>query len=218
MLGLAIAGLGALGKMTSGLFQGMKARRIERNNVRPIQQVQSEYFKNVADAEQMARIGMPQQQYNQGLQNIQRNQSGVLGALSRSANPNAGLQSLLRASNDATMNLDVQNALQRNQNRRGLMQQRGILAGQKQNAFDWNEKSKYLAKVAEAQALRGAGAQNLMGAFGDVTQIGMMADQQENGGGGMPNQLPQSRYSGYLAAGSAPRSNGLFNAQTRYNF
>ena len=199
MIGAALAGLGALGKLGTGIFQGIKANKIDRNNVRPIQEVQQEYFKNVSDAEQAARMGMPLQQYQQALQNQQRNFNGVTTALGRSANSSAGLSSLLRASNDAALNLDVQNAQQRVQNQRYLAGQRGVLAGQKQNAFDWNQKSKYLAEAAKAQALRGAGAQNLMGAFGDVQQMGMYA------GDGSQNQ---QQYEPTML--SAPNSNTMY--------
>lgn len=215
MLGLALAGLGALGKGITGLFQGAKARRIERENVRPMQQVQNEYFQNVNDAEQMARLGMPQQQYNQAIQNIQRNQSGALNQLARSANQSSGINALLRASNDATLGLDVKNAQERNQNMRYLAGQRGILGQQKQNAFDWNQKSKYLAKAAEAQALRGAGSQNLMNSFGDVTQIGMMAEQQENGGEGSKSQ--QSNINTFLPNASVNyQQPNFFDAMRQY--
>lgn len=214
--GAALAGLGALGKLGTGIVQGIKANKIDRNNIRPIQQVQQEYFKNVEDANQMARLGLPQQQYNLGRQNILRNQSNALGLLNRSANPAAGLNAMLRAGNDATLNLDVQNAQARNQNLRGLMGQRQILGGQKQNAFDWNEKSKYLAQSAKAQALRGAGMQNTMGAFGDVQQLGMMMQNQEDGNsdptGG--RQLPGLLNSRYTAVGA--QTPNFYNQMQKY--
>lgn len=202
-IGLALAGLGALGKGLTGLFQGIKANKIDRNNVRPVQEVQQEYFKNVSDAEQAARMGMPLQQYQQALQNQQRNFNGVTSALGRSANSSAGLASLLRASNDATLGLDVQNAQQRVQNQRYLAGQRGILAGQKQNAFDWNQKSKYLAQAAKAQALRGAGAQNLMGAFGDVQELGKYIDNPDYQGNGQSSNSQANML-------SAPASNQMY--------
>lgn len=199
-VGLALAGLGALAKAGTGIVQGIKANKIEKNTIRPFQEVQSEYTKNVEDAGQMARVGLPQEQYNRGIQNIGRNRAIGLTALSRSGNPNAGIQSLIRASNDAVGNLDVQDALARNSNQKFLMQQRGILAGEKKDAFDWNQKSKYLAQMAKAQALRGAAGQNLMGAFDDVQQIGMMAEQQENGGGGGQSMSRQQPTGGLYGA------------------
>lgn len=189
-IGLALAGVGALGKLTSGIFQGIKANKIDKQNIRPVQTIQNEYLQNVSDAEQAARMGMPLQQYQQAQQNQQRNFNGARTSLGRSANSSAGLAGLLRASNDASLNLDVQNAQQRVQNQRYLGQQRGILGQQKNNAFDWNQKSKFLAQAAKAQALRGAGAQNLMGAFDDISQIGMMASNPNYQGKGGQSQSP----------------------------
>lgn len=185
-LGVALAGIGALAKGATGIVQGSKANRIDRNNARPTQVVQSEYYQNLAQAEMMAQQGLPAAEYNLAQQNIQRNRNGGLRTLARSANPGAGIASVLRATNDASLRLDVQSGAMRQQNQRGVMQQRQIIAGQKQEAFDWNQKSQYLAKAAQAQALRGAGAQNLMGAFGDATQIGMMMNSEENGGSYSP--------------------------------
>lgn len=214
---VALAGIGALGKLITGIGQGIKANRLDRQNVRPVQQVESEYFKNVADAEQAARLGMPLEQYKLALQNQQRNLSGVTQSLGRSANSSAGLASILRASNDATLNLDAQNAQQRVQNQRYLASQRGILAGQKQNAFDWNQKSKYLGQAARIQGLRGASGQNLMGAFGDVQQMGMYGgqDQAQQGGSAFidnfmttPQQLQPLGYPS-PRIGSGARTMGL---------
>lgn len=209
-LGIAIAGLGALAKGISGIFQGAKANRIDRNNIRPTQNVQQEYFQNVADAEQAARSGMPVAQYQQALQNQQRNLTGGVRALGRSANPSAGLASLLRASNDSALNLDVQNSLQQRQNQRYLASQRGMLANQKQAAFDWNMKSPYLAKFAQAQALRGAGAQNLMGSFGDIQQLGMFIDSDGKSGGQRDqSQLAPPSYTPRISNGLSGYSGGL---------
>lgn len=193
-IGLALSGLGALAKGVTGVVQGIKANKLDKNNIRPVQTIQNEYLQNVSDAEQAARIGMPLQQYQQAQQNQQRNFNGVTRALGRSANPSAGLAGLLRASNDAALNLDVQNAQQRVQNQRYLGQQRGILGQQKNNAFDWNQKSKFLAQAAKAQALRGAGAQNLMGAFDDVQQIGMMMENPNYQGKGSQSQQQPNFY------------------------
>lgn len=184
-LGMALAGLGALAKVGTGIVQGIKANKLEKQNIRPVEQVQNEYFQNVADAERMAQGGMQAQQYNNNQQGIQRNQQGILRVLGRSANPGAGLASLLRGSNDAQLNLDVNDANMRTQNQRMLMGQRGILATQKQNAFDWNQKSKYLAQASRIQALRGAGAQNLMGGFDDVVKMGMSSEQPDSSAGGL---------------------------------
>lgn len=158
-------------KGITSAVQTHKANQIDKKNVLPIQQVQGEYFQNVADAEQMARQGMPAQQYQNSLNSINRNQAGALRRLGGS---NQSLASLLRASNDATLNLDANDASQRIRNRMNLFQQRNILAGQKQSAFDWNRKQPYIANLAKAEALRGAGQQNMMGMTNDLLTGGAM--------------------------------------------
>jgi hypothetical protein len=80
----------------------------------------------------------------------------------------------VRASNDATNNLNAEDAAARNRNTLALMQQRGILAGAKQNAWNYNYADKYSENLAKSQALRGAGTQNIAGALSDVGQAGMM--------------------------------------------
>lgn len=173
--GAAIVGASAIGKGIYGASQNAKASEIERNNIRPTMAVQSEYQDNVTTAEQMARMGLPQQQYLNQQNAIQRNQAGALNTLGRSANPSAGLASIVRAGNDASNNLNAQDAAARNRNTLLLMQQRGILAGAKQNAWNYNYADKYSENLAQSQALRGAAAQNIGGAFNTLGQAGMMA-------------------------------------------
>lgn len=173
----AIAGgIGVLGKLWSGFSQKNQANKIAKNNPRGVQTVQSEYQQNVNDAELMAKNGMPSQQYNNALNNIGRNQAGGLRLASRKGGT-SGIASILRAGNDATANLDVQDSIQKNRNMLNLLQERRVLGGQKQAAWNWNTRDKYLENLAKEQALRGAGNQNLAGAFNDATQMGVALSQ-----------------------------------------
>ena len=197
MIPLAIpaiaAGIGVLGKLWSGFSQKNQANKIAKTNIRGEQTVQGEFQQNVNDAEQMARNGMPSQQYNNALNNIGRNQAGGLRLASRKGGT-SGIASILRAGNDATANLDVQDSIQKNRNMLNLLQQRSVLGSQKQAAWNWNTRDKYLEKLSQEQALRGAGNQNLAGAFSDATQVGAMAIGAGGGGGAIqdPNFTPNS--------------------------
>lgn len=199
-IGAGLAGFGAILKGVTAISQNAKANRIDRANRLPIEQVQSEYFKNVADAENMAQVGTPSQQYNNSINNISRN---FAGGLRRFNGRNQSLASMIRASNDATRQIDVDDINNRTRNRFNLFQQRNILAQQKNNVFDWNKKQPYIANLAKAEALRGAGTQNLMGAFNDLSQGGAMMAM--NGDGGRTSQAPAT--SGY-----APTSFGQSSA------
>lgn len=172
LIGGGLAGVSAIGKGLSSLFQGKAADKIDKNNPYPTQLVQPEYFQNVSLAQQQAQVGTPQEQYQNQLNAINRNQAGGVQALSRSQNPAGSIASIVRAGNDASNTLNAQDAIARNRNLLNLMQQRQTLAQQKQGAWDWNSRQKYLGLLAKSQALRGASMQNLNGAFNDVAGVG----------------------------------------------
>jgi len=188
---LAIASAPSILKGVSGLFQSIKGNKMAKNNPFPTAQVNQNIAKNAAIAEQMAQTGLPQQQYNQALQNMQRNQNGVLTSLGRSANSSAGLASVLRASNDASLNLDVNDAQARMRNQGISMQQRGQLAGEQNRVWDWNNRQKYLQQAQAASAMQGAGKQNMFGALDGLSQVGQsfLAGGGLGSGSGGANQL-----------------------------
>lgn len=202
------AGIGAV-SLGSGLIRGAnqnaKAGEIERNNPRPTYTIPEEFKQNLAIAENMAKVGLPQQQYNNALNNIQRNQAGALTTLSRSANPAAGLATLLRGSNAATMNLDAQDAAARQANERLAMQNRGILGQQRLEEQQYNKFDKYSENFNQAQAYRGAANQNINNAFNGAAQLagGLYGMGQMNGG------YPQMTMGQYNGEGMLPQAQSL---------
>lgn len=209
--GGALLGASAIGKGITGLSQEHQASQIEKNNIRPVQTVDPAYQQNVNTAQQMAQIGLPQQQYNNQLNAINQNQAGAISALGNSANPGAGLASIVRAGNNATGNLNAEDAAARNRNTLNLIQQRGILAGANKDAWNYNYADKYSENLAKSQALRGAGMQNVSGAFNDLGQAGMSV--LGNLPGKVPGGTPDGSYidpSGLSSAG-VPSNNGFVN-------
>lgn len=168
----------------SGFLQARRGRRLAKQNVRPMYQIPDEYKQNLAIAEDMARTGLGQQQYNQASQNITRNQTAGLRALSRSANPGAGIASLLRSSNDATNNLNVQDANAQRQNQMFAIQQRGVLGQQKLAKQNWDRLQRYQEQAQAAAALQGAGQQNMFGALNNLSSLA-----QTSMAGSDPNNL-----------------------------
>lgn len=188
-IALAAAAVPSVVKGISGLFGIGKGNRLARNNTRPTYQIPEEFQRNAQLAEQMAQIGLPQQQYNAALQNIGRNQTTAINALSRSANPSIGLASLLRQSNNATLNLDAQDAAARQQNQRFAFGQRGLLGQQKLAKQNWDQLSRYQEIAQNAQALQGAGRQNAFGSLSDLSRLG-----QSYFGGQNPNNPYNQTY------------------------
>jgi hypothetical protein len=70
-------------KGIQGLAQGLKGSKLAKKNIRPTYEIPQEFQQNLAIAENMGRVGLPQQQYTQGLQNIQRGQTAGLRQLGR---------------------------------------------------------------------------------------------------------------------------------------
>lgn len=167
------AGIGAAGLLYGGIksiSQNSKANSIDVANPRPTYQIPDEYKQNVAMANQMARIGIPQQQYNNQINGINQNQAGAIQALSNSANPGAGLASIVRGGNAATGNLNAQDAAQRQANQRFAIGENSQLGAQKLAAQQYNAFDKYSENFNQSQALRGAAAQNLQNGFDAAAQ------------------------------------------------
>ena len=171
-------------KGISGIFQARKGNRLRKSLVRPTEVANPLYQQNVAMAEQMGRVGLPQEQYNNQLNNISRNQAGVLRRFGGSGN---NLASILRASNDATNNLVADDSGARMNNQRFAFGQRGILANAQERAFAYNKKGRYEDDMNYANSLIGAGKQNQMSALDGLSTIGQqyMAGEQGGGYGGM---------------------------------
>jgi len=175
----------------SGLSGLGKANRRARNLKYPIEQVNPLLQQNAAIAENMGRVGLPQQQYNNSLNNIMRNQAGALTMFGR--NPQrTNLASLLRGTNDATMNLDAQDAQARNANQRFAIGQRGVLANEQNRVWDWNNRKRYQMEAASIAQQAGAAKQNMFGGLQGLTNLGMMG----LAGGAFGNGDSQSYISG----------------------
>ena len=166
--------LGAGAKIWQGASQKHQANKIAKNNKFPTETVNPLFAQNLAIAENAARVGLPQQQYNQASQNFQRNQAGVLRQFARTGG-RGNLGGIMRAGNDATLGLDVADASARMANQRQTYGMRNQLAQQQNNVWDWNNKTPYMQNLAKEQALRGAGMQNQMGGFNDLSMLGQYA-------------------------------------------
>jgi len=179
----------------SGIGQKSKAKRMLEGLKDPGYVIPEEFQKNLAISENMARTGLPSQQYNLASTNIQRGTQAGLRQLGRMSNPFAGIAGLARSQSDAFSQLDASNAAARRQNLLGAMGARRELAGQKLNQQQYNQR-RYEEAVNEANALMGAGQQNFAGALGSLAQFGMYKSLYGN------NTIPKT----------TPKTTGLTNA------
>lgn len=171
----AIAAGGAVAKWLRGNSQQSKADEILRNNKRPTKTVQQEYYDNVALASNKAA--------NNKLpgQNVMETKlsSGVSSGISNLVNTQrdpaaiaAGVAALDQNYNKSIEDLGVKGAQYQEGWQKTLMNTRVGLAGQKDAAWDWNSKQKYLSAMAAASSLQNAANNNKDNAIQDVAQMG----------------------------------------------
>jgi hypothetical protein len=152
-----IAGIGqgvsSIVKGIVGAGQIKKGRKLLNSLQYPNEEVPSEIVS-------AASTGLPSEQYNQAMKNIQRQQLVAL----RGANDRRGglglVSNLQQNSNDATLNLDAKNAEARQANQFRL-------AGWKDKVWQNNIRDKYAMDRSYAMGLIGSGNQNV---FGGVDQ------------------------------------------------
>jgi len=159
-------------KGIQGLFQGAKGAKLAKKNIRPTYEIPQEFQQNLSIAENMGRVGLPQQQYTQGLQNIQRGQTAGLRQIGRMGR-GGNVAGLARAGMDATLGLDIADANARMANQKAAMGYRSQIGQQRLAKQNWDRFGNYQEKAAAAEALKGAGRQNVMGAFSDLSRVGL---------------------------------------------
>lgn len=203
----AIKGLG-------GLLGIGKGNRAAKNNKRPVEKVNPLFQKNVALAENAARVGMPQQQYNNRLNLIQRGLSGALSRFGRNGGSTGSLASIVRGGNDATADLVADDSRDRQQNQRFAFGQRAQLANEQNRVWDYNHKQKYEENAASIAQQIGAGKQNAFGALNDMTQLGMLGKMSSDSDSSEPQD-----YSGMLGGGDGSTNifKRMFGGRVRSN-
>lgn len=172
-------GIGAgILKGIGGLIQQGKANRMLKKLKDPGYEIPDEYKQNLGIAENMARTGLPSEQYNQASTNIQRGTQAGLRQLGRMSNPFAAIQGLARGQSDAFAGLDANNAATRRQNILQAMGARRELAGQRLAQQQYAQQ-RYMDKVNEANALKGAGLQNMGGGLSDIGRVAMSSSKNK---------------------------------------
>ena len=182
---LAIAQLaGGLLKTGVGLIQRGKANKWLKNNQEPVEGLQREFGEGQAIANNMANTGMPSEQYNLAMKNIQRQQLSAL----RGANDRRGgilaVAGNQAQGNDAVAELDAQNAAARQNNQRYAVGVNNQVGNINRDLFDKNVRQRYLRKYEEMMGQLGSGNQNLTGGIDSLASAGIGAFGQGGGNAG----------------------------------
>jgi len=175
----AIGGIGTALSIGSSLLGLIGANKQKKEGKRmlaglkdPGHVIPPEYEKNLGEAENMARIGLPSEQYNLATTNIQRGTQLGLRQLGKMSNPFAGISSLARNQIDAFAGLDASNAAARRQNMLQAFAARRDMGGQKLAQQQYAQQG-YADQYNQAMSMIGAGQQNKASSLGALGQFGL---------------------------------------------
>lgn len=143
-----------------GISQQTQAKRLANANQRPTEPIPQGVLQADKLAENQANEGLPGAQYAQAQQNIQRAQAAALQANRDRRGGLMALPTIQQGTNDANLNLDVQNANARIRNRQALIAEKENLGQWQDKTWGWNNAMKYQETAAASRALLGAGLQN----------------------------------------------------------
>ena len=182
------AGVSAAFGIGSGISQKIKAKKLEKNNIRPIDKVNNNFLQNTAQAEQMARGGLASRVYNNAMGGLDTGLTAGLRQIGRSGGVGS-VASTLRAYGAGVNNLNAQDQAAQLQNQRLLMQQRGMLGQEQQRVFQFNKVNPFMERAQQVASLRNAGNQNI---FGGIQALGNVAGAFAGGGAGaQPSTMPR---------------------------
>ena len=170
MLG-TVAAISAGIKGVTGLAQYLKGRKIAKENVRPEYEIPLEMRNKMTSAQLMSFRGLPEEQKQQFLTNMQRSSSNSLSNISSRRGGLAGVGALAQTESDALSGMMSMDAQQRMSNIQNLGNVQSEMAGFQDKAFGLNKLNPYMENAEAAQAMKGAGLQNMMGGLDSAVDI-----------------------------------------------
>jgi hypothetical protein len=145
----------------------------QKHNKRPTYEIPEEIKQNLTQAQQDALQGLPEEQKQQFLTNIQRNSAQSLAAGSSRKGGLAGISAINQNQNDSYGSLMAADSQARMQNKQQLYGARQTMADYRDQAYQINKSNPFYENTASNNAMIGAGMQNMSQGF-----------QQGNQGGG----------------------------------
>jgi len=182
LAGGIIAGAGVLANGVESIFQNKAANDIKPKQD-PVYNIPQEFYQNREIARQMAQIGMPQQQYNNSVNNINGTQAAALATAQNSSNPAAAITGIVSGTNRAKGNLDAEDSQARENNQRYFINENSQVADQELKKQQSDVFDKFTRDFNQYQALKGASMQSLNNAISGAQQIGGAIAGNATGGG-----------------------------------
>lgn len=169
-----------------GLIQRSSANKWLKNNQQPIETMPTEIKRNQELASIRANTGLPSEQYNNAMKNIQRQQLMSLRSASMMGGGRALglLGGLNEQANNAVGSLDAADAQARMDNEGQLMNVNNQVAGWKSKLFDSNVRQKWMREYDQKMGELGSGNQNITNGLDSLGSAGVGLVGKKGGGSG----------------------------------
>lgn len=168
-----LAAIPAVAQAGTGIYQAVKGNRLANSMERPNFEIPQEILDNLTDSQMQALRGMPAEQKQQYIDNVMRSQQAALGAMGDRKAGLAGLGGVQQNAIDAYRNMLSMDAQQRQVNEQALQGVRSNVADYKDKQFQVNQLDPYNQTMQAAEAMKGAGIQNMMGGVTSSAQMGL---------------------------------------------
>jgi hypothetical protein len=153
--------LGAGWGLYSGLHEKSQANKLLKSNLYPTQPIPQGIQQDATRANRLALQGLPSAQYQQAMNNIQRQQENAIVASQGQRAGMGTIGNIQQGTQDALLGLSAQDQAERIKNIQNAQQQNQVLGQYQNQAFDWNQKNRYLQNYQYGMSLLGAGNQNI---------------------------------------------------------
>lgn len=178
-----------------GASQKKQANKIIEGNPFPTQTIPQSILDNKEMAKMRANEGLPSQQYQNAIKNIDRTSNAALRTAVGRRGGLGLVSTIQQRANDAKGNLDVADANARRLNQNQLMNVNNQVGQWENNVWDWNKRQKYIQTAAAARALMGAGNANFNQGLDRLVGGGLLTgDYLSNNGKYSPSALRGAGY------------------------
>ncbi len=172
MAGMGAPGIGTINNWAAGIGTGLfgyhqyrEGKNLSKGNNRPTYEIPPEIAQNLTQAQQQALQGLPEEQKQQYISNLQRSSAYALSQTGSRRGGLAGVAAINQNQNDAYGNMLAQDSAARMQNQQQVYGQRQNMADYKDQAWKVNQFDPYGLTLAKSEALMGAGIQNMGNSF-----------------------------------------------------
>lgn len=172
MLGL-LSAIPAAVQAGTGIYQMFKGRQQRKSLDRPEFAIPQETLDKLTDAQVQSLVGLPEEQRQKMIQDIERGQQSALQQYSSMGAGLKGIAAAQQTATDAMLDVGTLDAQERIAAQQRLQDVRGEVSRLREKEFELNEMQPYLNKMRSAEAMSGAGLQNIMGGVTSGAKMGL---------------------------------------------